>query len=180
MRMHHGRNVETNTLTVKRVRQAKSRVPRFRKIIVPVDFSPSSQNALEHAVRCAEEFGADLMLLYVLEALPCASLSGITDAMAFWESDFESAAKKLRTVADEAGNGSTVDIRWKIRAGVPAHEIVEFAKENDADLIVIATHGHTGWKHFCIGSTAERVVRAAPCPVLVVRQKEHELSGAHL
>ncbi|MEI4884363.1 universal stress protein, partial [Klebsiella pneumoniae] len=60
------------------------------------------------------------------------------------------------------------------RTGLPAHEIVEAAKELDVDLIVIATHGHTGWKHFAIGSTAERVVRAAPCPVLVVRQKEHE------
>jgi universal stress protein A len=51
---------------------------------------------------------------------------------------------------------------------------VEAAKDFDVDLIVIATHGYTGWKHFCIGSTAERVVRAAPCPVMVVREKEHE------
>ena len=63
---------------------------------------------------------------------------------------------------------------WKVRAGLPSHEIVETAKELDVDLIVIATHGYAGWKHFCIGSTAERVVRAAPCPVLVVREKEHE------
>lgn len=59
-------------------------------------------------------------------------------------------------------------------AGLAAHEIVEAAKELDVDLIVIATHGYTGWKHFAIGSTAKRVVRAAPCPVLVVREKEHD------
>jgi nucleotide-binding universal stress UspA family protein len=63
-----------------------------------------------------------------------------------------------------------------VRPGLAAHEIVEAAKELDVDLIVIATHGYTGWKHFTIGSTAERVVRAAPCPVLVVREKEHEFA----
>ena len=59
-----------------------------------------------------------------------------------------------------------------MRTGVPSHEIVELAKEADIDLIVIAALGYTGSKHFCIGSTAERVARAAPCPVLVVREKE--------
>ena len=48
------------------------------------------------------------------------------------------------------------------------------AKDLDVDLIIIATHGYTSWRHLCIGSTAERVVRTAPCPVLVVREKEHE------
>ncbi|MBA2435825.1 MAG: universal stress protein [Chthoniobacterales bacterium] len=54
---------------------------------------------------------------------------------------------------------------------------VEAARELDSDLIVIATHGYTGWKHFCIGSTTERVVRTAPCPVFVVREKQHELTS---
>ena len=66
------------------------------------------------------------------------------------------------------------------REGMPAHEIVEAAKELDTDLIVIATHGFTGWKHFCIGSTAERVVRTAPCPVFVVREKEHDFIWGNL
>ena len=60
--------------------------------------------------------------------------------------------------------------------GIPSHEIVEMAKEGDIDLIIIATHGYTSWRHFCISSTAECIVRAAPCPVLVVREKEHELA----
>ena len=62
-----------------------------------------------------------------------------------------------------------------MRTGLAAHEIVETARDLDSDLIVIATHGYTGWKHLCIGSTAERVVRTAPCPVFVVREKQHEL-----
>ena len=65
-------------------------------------------------------------------------------------------------------------MRAMTRQGIASHEIVDAAKEFDVDLIVMATHGYTGLKHFCIGSTAERVVRAAPCPVLVVREKEHE------
>jgi nucleotide-binding universal stress UspA family protein len=67
-----------------------------------------------------------------------------------------------------------VETKSAIRTGLASHEILEAAKELDVDLIVIATHGFSGWKHFCIGSTAERVARSAPCPVLVVREKEHE------
>jgi len=58
--------------------------------------------------------------------------------------------------------------------GLAAHEIVELAKELDADLIVIATRGYEAWKHLVIGSTTARVARAAPCPVLVVRENEHD------
>ena len=63
----------------------------------------------------------------------------------------------------------------KATQSLAAHEIVEAARDLDSDLIVIATHGYTGWKHLCIGSTTERVVRTAPCPVFVVREKQHEL-----
>ena len=70
-----------------------------------------------------------------------------------------------------AGGAGTKSI---LRTGIATHQIVEAAKELDVDLIVIATHGFTGWKHFAICSTAERVARAAPCPVLVVREKEHD------
>jgi nucleotide-binding universal stress UspA family protein len=74
-----------------------------------------------------------------------------------------------------AGPCSSPAPQTAIRTGLAAHEIVEAARDLDSDLIVIATHGYTGWKHFCIGSTTERVVRTAPCPVFVVREKQHEL-----
>jgi universal stress protein A len=61
-----------------------------------------------------------------------------------------------------------------LRSGRPAYEIVEAAKRLDTDLIIISTHGHTGLKHVFLGSTAENVVRYAPCPVLTVREHEHE------
>jgi universal stress protein A len=84
------------------------------------------------------------------------------------------AEKNLRTLVGSARTAGVPKARSLFRRGLASHEIVETAKDLDIDLIVIATHGYTGWKHFCIGSTAERVVRAAPCPVLVVREKEHE------
>jgi nucleotide-binding universal stress UspA family protein len=148
---------------------------RFKKILAPIDFSPASRNGLNHALRFAEEFGAELTLLYVLEPPASASFVAIPGAVAFSETDFAKAEKNLRSLVASV-RPQDEEPRWNVRTGVPSHEIVEAAREADIDLIVIATHGYTGWKHFCIGSTAERVVRAAPCPVLVVREKEQELS----
>jgi universal stress protein A len=146
----------------------------FKKILVPIDFSAASQNAFRCAVLLAKEFAAELTLLYVLAPAPSPGFAMISSAPAVFETDFPSAEKNLPALIASAGNGTVEHSHWTMRAGVPSHEIVEMAKEADTDLIVIATHGYTGWKHFCIGSTAERVVRAAPCSVLVVREKEHE------
>jgi nucleotide-binding universal stress UspA family protein len=151
-----------------------NRTLRLKKILAPIDFSPASKNALKYAVRFAEEFGGELTLLYVLEPAPTTSYMVIPGATAFFEGDFATAEKNLRSLIASVRNGKIERPHWKVRTGVPSHEIVEAAKEMDVDLIIVATHGYTGWKHFCIGSTAERVVRAAPCPVLVVREKEHE------
>jgi universal stress protein A len=150
------------------------RTLRLKKILVPIDFSPPSKNAFKYAVRFAEEFGGELTLLYVLEPESMTGFMAIPEATAFVESDIVAAGKNLRSLIASVRNGKIERPHWKVRAGLPSHEIVEVAKEMDVDLIVVATHGYTGWKHFCIGSTAERVVRAAPCPVLVVREKEHE------
>ena len=147
---------------------------RFKKILAPIDFSPASKNAINYALRFAEEFGADLTLLHVLEPAPSTNFVAIPGATTFCEIDFSTAEKNLRSAVASTRKAKSERPSWKIRVGVPSHEIVEAAREADVDLIVIATHGYTGWKHFCIGSTAERVVRAAPCPVLVVREKEHE------
>ena len=149
----------------------------LKKILVPVDFSPASKNAFRYALRFAEEFGAEVTLLYIVEPAPSArfaAIPGFPESPFLPEIDFTEPAKNLRALIASTRNGNTERPSWKMRTGVPSHEIVDAAKEADADLIIIATHGYTGWKHFCIGSTAERVVRAAPCPVLVVREKEHE------
>lgn len=146
----------------------------LKKILVPHDFSPASRKAFKYAYCFAREFGSHLILLHVLEPVSSRSFMELPGAPAFSERELASAEKNLRVLLSSAEVGGLKETRSALRTGIASHEIVEAAKDLDVDLIVIATHGHTGWKHFCIGSTAERVVRAAHCPVLVVREKEHE------
>ena len=146
----------------------------LKKILVPHDFSSPSRKAFKYAYRLAKEFGSHLILLHVLEPVSSRSFIERRGARAFSEKERASAEKNLRVLLSSAEVGGLKETRSALRTGIASHEIVEAAKDFDVDLIVIATHGYTGWKHFCIGSTAERVVRAAPCPVLVVREKEHE------
>lgn len=145
----------------------------IRKILVPTDFSPASRKALSYALRFAKDRNSEVTLLHVLEPETPLTLAGRSAATAFPEEELADVGKSLNALADsaETAGAGTKSI---LRTGVATHEIVEAAKELDIDLIVIATHGFTGWKHFAIGSTAERVARAAPCPVLVVREKEHD------
>jgi universal stress protein A len=145
----------------------------LKKILVPSDFSPASDNAFRYALHFGKLFGAQLYVIHVLEPVLGPQFAGVPEATAPSDHELAAAEKKLRAWADSAG-AVGVAAKLVLRNGLPAHEIVETAKDLNVELVVIATQGHTGWKHFCIGSTAERVVRAAPCPVLVVREKEHE------
>jgi universal stress protein A len=147
----------------------------LKRILVPIDFSPLSKKALQYALRFAEQFRAGLTLLHVIEPDVPPAFDGFMIAPPMSPNgDRTRCANRLKVLASSMAIRATSDARSTVRMGLPAHEIVEAAKELDVDLIIIATHGYTGWKHFAIGSTAERVVRAAPCPVLVVREKEHE------
>lgn len=147
----------------------------LKRILVPVDFSPLSRKALLYAARLAQQFNADLDLFHAVEPEIPPAFDGYMIAPPPISNGATSRGtgqmKALVTAAHCAG---AERVKSTVRCGLAAFEIVEAAKEFDVDLIVIATHGYTGWKHFAIGSTAERVVRAAPCPVLVVREKEHE------
>src|SRR6266478_4198064 len=146
----------------------------LKKILVATDFSPASMKAFPYALRLAEQLGSELTLLHVLEPETPVTLPGRPAAAAFPEQQLSGAEESLRELADFAQTAGVAGTRSTVRTGVATHEIIEAAKELDVDLIVIATHGFTAWKHFAIGSTAERVARAAPCSVLVVREKEHE------
>jgi universal stress protein A len=153
--------------------QSKSEKLALKKILVPSDFSPASDNAFKYALHFGQKFGAQLHVIHVLEPVLSPQFAGLPEAPAFSKEELATVEKNLRAWADSAG-AAGVAAKLVLRNGLPSHEIVEAAKDLDVDLVIIATQGHTGWKHFCIGSTAERVVRAAPCPVLVVREKEHE------
>jgi universal stress protein A len=148
---------------------------RLKRILVPIDFSPLSKKALRYALRFAEEFEAKLILIHVIEPeVPLAFEGFMIAPRTVRNGNHAKSANRLRELASSMAVPGTNRVESTVRTGLAAYEIVEVAKESDVDLIVIATHGYTGWKHFAIGSTAERVVRAAPCPVLVVREREHE------
>jgi universal stress protein A len=143
---------------------------RQMKILVPVDFSPASKKLLKYVSRLAGKFSAQVTLLHVLAPAPSPNFAGTAGAPTVPETEL-SAEEGLRALIVSPRNGSVVRARGITRTGVPSHEIVEMAKEAGIDLIVIGALGRTGGKQFCIGSTVERVVRAAPCSVLVVREE---------
>ena len=146
----------------------------LKKILVPIDFSGMSKHAFQYALRFAEQFGCEIVLLHVVE--PETVIAGTplaVDIFAQPEEDTADAEAELASLT-ASSRSRRISFRSAVRIGHAPNEITKAAKEMDVDLIVIATHGYTSWRHLCIGSTAERVVRTAPCPVLVVREKEHE------
>ena len=146
----------------------------LKKILVPTDFSETSKKAVQYALRFAEQFGCEIALLYVVE--PATPMIGAPLAVEpFTDQDeFSMAEKDLAVLAVESHTNDAHSVTSFVRIGHAPNEITKTAKDLDVDLIIIARHGYTSWRQLCIGSTAERVVRTAPCPVLVVREKEHE------
>ena len=146
----------------------------IKKILAPTDFSPASKKALKYALRFARDYGSELTLLHVLETAISPSLEEVPEASPFSKAERADAEAHLRTLVKSVKDAGVPGVKSALRMGLAAHEIVEVAKQLDADLIVIATRGYEDWKHLVIGSTTARVARAAPCPVLVVREKEHD------
>lgn len=141
---------------------------RIQRVLMPMDFSEPAREALIYARLLAEHFHSELILVHVTE-LPFVdpNLAEI-DTQTFEENARQSAQEQLdKTVAVLRAAGVTVTGR--VLTGVPWNEVVEFARRTGVDLIVAGTHGYTGLKHILLGSTAERILRHAPCPVLVVR-----------
>jgi len=141
---------------------------RARKVLVPTDFSELSHKAVEKAVELAQRFGAKIDLVHVLEPPPYPEFGyvhvpmkeGALRKMA--EDHFEKLRKDIPPLAD------LIDYT-PVRTGNAPYEIVQAARQLNSDLIVIGTHGRTGLKRLALGSTAEKVVRHAHCPVLVLR-----------
>jgi nucleotide-binding universal stress UspA family protein len=150
----------------------KSQKLTLKRILVPSDFSPASDNAFKYALQLGPHFGTRLYVLNVLEPTLSPEFAGLPEAPAFSKKEVATAKKKFQAWAGFSG-AADVAANLVFRNGFAVHEIVEAAKELDIDLVIMGTVGHTGSNHLCIGRTAERVVRAAPCPVLVVREKEN-------
>jgi universal stress protein A len=144
---------------------------RLKKILLPLDFSECSHKALHYAVSFAKQFNAEVLLLHVLETAPpqVAVLESTLLETNLREAATKEIAEWQREIASQASATALV------RNGSSAYEeIVSAAEESNVDLIIVGNHGRNGVARMFIGSTAERVVRHAPCPVLVIRQREHD------
>jgi nucleotide-binding universal stress UspA family protein len=148
---------------------------RLQRILVPTDFSDSARQALTYGTSFAREYHAELLLLHVVEIVPVGYATDLFPApmaAVFQEVSAYARAEiaKLAAMARDRG----VSTRELVARGKPSAEIVRAARDEAVDMIVLGTHGKGVLDKALFGSTTERVVRRAPCPVLTCRLKEHE------
>jgi universal stress protein A len=144
----------------------KKQTRRIRKIIVPLDFSSSSEGTIDYATIIAEKFAATLILVHVIESLPYS----LTDTFQIVEHRraLETLARSLlRNLSDDL-QARNLDVKTHLVWGNPAREILAKARREKADLIVMGTHGRTGIPHMVMGSVAEKAVRLSQIPILTV------------
>ena len=147
----------------KKLRRAVSR------ILVPTDFSDCSAAALEFAVTLAKPFHAALILVHVIEPLPYNGMEGLM--LIDYQPLLKSRAKALLDRLSKLPLKENLPVATHLTDGIPFREIINLAKREKADLIVIGTHGRTGFDHLLTGSVAEKVVRLSTCPVVAVHSQ---------
>jgi len=140
---------------------------KIANILLPIDFSENSAEALKYATLLAKQFGARVTVMHAVEPAPFISdLRNVPNTLS--DEEVEAKAQHELALLIEEHVESPIETKGVVRRGKAYDEIVKAAKELKTDLIVISTHGYTGLKHTLLGSTAERVVRHAACPVLVL------------
>ena len=167
------RTHQTRTMAPSDRRRARPQAGGKRKqatlsvktILVPLDFSDESRKALAYAAPFARQFGAEIVLLHVVEPVATPDFAK-SFPLAL---DNEKLMNAARDQLDHISRLEGVRGKTLVRYGRSFQEIAGAARGLKADLIILSTHGYTGLKHVLLGSTTERVVRHAPCPVLVVR-----------
>lgn len=145
----------------------------IKRILVPTDFSDQGKTALMYAVAFADQFGAAVDLLHVLEPVPPGALLSyvsLNDLKQGMHTDAEKQMEELHTEWEDYA----FPVTKIVVEGHPFVEIIKHAKQSNADMIIMGTHGRGAVAHMLLGSVAEKVVRKAPCPVLTVRHPEHE------
>lgn len=154
-------------------KNARGILMEIRKILFPTDFTEGALAALPHAIDLAKSYKAKLYLLHVIYDMsmstglhvPHVSFDALYDEME------KGAKKELENFGGELMEGFK-EISCSVVRGVPYEEILKFAAANDVDMIVMGTHGRSGIDRVIFGSTAEKVVRNAECPVLTVRSQK--------
>jgi len=141
---------------------------KYKKILFATDFSPASDNALQYATALARDSGAELCIAHV-EEMPMPYAGG---EMYFAAPEYPNPEVR-RMLEAVIPPDPTVKFRHRLEMGTAADDIVRVAEEENADLIIIGTHGRTGLMRVLMGSVAESVMRYAKCPVLTVKQANH-------
>ncbi|HEU0273836.1 MAG TPA: universal stress protein [Candidatus Udaeobacter sp.] len=145
----------------------------IKTIFVPLDFSPASLEALNYAIPLAKEFGAAVHLVHVSDKQKASEVFR-TDELTTETVEWIEFLRDRLSLIHQKHLPPSWPKNDHVRAGQPYEQICDLAREIHADLIVIGTRGHTGLSRILLGSTAERVVRLALCPVLAVRRREHK------
>lgn len=147
-------------------------------ILVPTDFSDQSNNALSYAKELVRPAGATLHIVHVVEPTVYPADWGYSQVgFVDLENELRSAAEKELEKVMEQVRAEGFTVKTSVLSGRASDEIIKYAEDNHIDLISIATHGRSGIEHLLFGSTTERVLRKAPCPVLAVRIPPHKTSG---
>ncbi|HUL59432.1 MAG TPA: universal stress protein [Anaeromyxobacteraceae bacterium] len=141
----------------------------WRTIACAVDFSPPSRLALVEASELAKRFEAALTLVHVFEPASAATHDVFVAPPELFEQTVREMERLLEGWKSEAERIAGAPVATRVVVGTAAPEIVQFLRQGGFDLVVLGTHGRRGLAHVVLGSVAERVVREAPCPVLVVR-----------
>ncbi len=138
-----------------------------KKILCPIDFSKPSYVALDAAIGLAKQYSSEIILLHVIEPIVTDVMIGKMSYRLYQKRLTSDAKQTLRDIASKRRHQKP-KINPMVKSGDPAKTIVRTAQQKRVDVIVIATHGRKGWGHLLFGSIAEKVVRLAPCPVLVI------------
>lgn len=145
----------------------------LKRILIPTDFSDNSAVALKYAIAFADQFGAAVDVIHVLEPPPAGLLLSYQALDEVSEQMKKNAQQQLEDLQSQWSD-YCFPVTQTVLEGHPFVEIVRFARENNSDLIVLGTHGRGAVGHMLMGSVAEKIVRKSPCPVLTIRHPEHE------
>ncbi len=155
----------------------------IERILYPTDFSKCASHAIPHTLHLAQAYGAELHLLHALvmhEPDPSTLAHRLPDVDELYRVVEEHAETQLKAAVEEHGDGELAIKSVQVRAISAASAILDYAAENEIDLVAMGTHGRRGLRRLLLGSVAEEVVRLAPCPVLTVPEREDGVSAGHV
>lgn len=147
---------------------------KVKKIVVPVDFSENTEKLVEYALYMGKELSATLYFVNVVGVYSGDAMFGMPNSLEFNKSYEANIRERMGSLIEDV-IGKYPDCIGKVLLGDPVDEIVAYAEREEADMIIISTHGAKGWEKILLGSVAERVVHKAHCPVLFMNPAKFSL-----